>query len=105
MLSTLVDPTLSAINAMAVANFAAYATDFVPLQQHLRAILNAAGIVTTKYAAYEAFNGEMYHLSLVSDGTSAVAMATVLVTKYTTFGCVAATLKTIALDVYNIVVP
>ena len=105
MLSSLIDPTLSAVQTMAVQNFAAYATDFYPKQQQLRAILDSSGIATTKYFLYEAFNGEMYHLSKVSSGTSAVAMASAFVVKYTTFGGVANTLKSIALTLYSIVVP
>jgi hypothetical protein len=105
MLSSLLDPTLSAIQAMAVANFAAYANDFVPKQQQLRAILDDAGISTTKYALYEAFHGEIYHISKVASGDSAVVMASAMVVKYTTFGGVAATLKKIAFDIYTITVP
>jgi len=104
-LSSLIDPTLSAIQAMAVANFAAYANDFVPKQQQLRAILDALGISTTKYALYEAFHGEIYHIAKVASGASAVTMASAMVVKYTTFGGAVATLKKIALDIYSITVP
>jgi hypothetical protein len=105
MLSTLVDPTLSAVNTMAVANFGAYATDFYPKQQQLRGILDAAGIATSQYFGYEAFNGEIYHVSKVSSGASAVVMATALVAKYVSMFLVAATLKKICLDLYTITVP
>jgi len=105
MLSTLVDPTLSAVNTMAVENFGAYATDFYPKQQQLRAILDATGISTPAYFAYEAFHGEMYHLSKVASGTSAVVMASALVAKYVSMFLVAATLKEIALTIYSITVP
>jgi hypothetical protein len=105
MLSTLIDPTLSAVNTMAVANFGAYATAFYPKQQQLRVILNEAGIATPQYFAYEAFNGEMFHLSRVASGASAVLMATALVAKYVSMFYTAAVLKEIALAIYSITVP
>lgn len=105
MLSTLVDPTLAAINTMAVANFAAYSTDFYPKQMQLRALLDGYGIPGIQYAQYEAFHGELYHISKVYSGASAVLAATTLVTKYTSLFLVAANLKSIALTIYSIVVP
>jgi len=105
MLSSLVDPTLSAVNTMAVANFGAYATDFYAKQQQLRTLLDGWGIATPLYFQYEAFNGEMYHLSKVASGPSAVLMATALVAKYVSAFLVAANLKAIALDIYSITVP
>ncbi len=105
MLSSLVDPTLSAVQTMAAANFAAYSTDFYALQVQLRALLDGFGISTAAYFGYEAFNGEMYHLSKASSGASAVLVATALVAKYTSYFLSAANLKTIALQLYNIVVP
>lgn len=105
MLSTLVDPALTAVNTMAVANFAAYATDFYPKQMQLRALLDSYGISGLLYAQYEAFHGELYHISKVYSGASAVAAASALVVKYTAYFLVAANLKEIALDIYSIVVP
>lgn len=105
MLSSLVDPTISAKQTLAVANFGAYATDFYPKQQQLRALLNGWGIATPQYFAYEAFNGEMYHLSKVASGPSAVVMATALVAKYVSAFLVAVNLKAICLDIYSITVP
>jgi hypothetical protein len=105
MLSSLVDPTLSAVNTMACDNFATYATDFYAAQQQLRVLLDGWGIATPQYFAYEAFNGEMYHLSKVASGPSAVLMATALVAKYVSMFLVAANLKAICLDIYSITVP
>jgi hypothetical protein len=105
MLSSLVDPTLSAVQTMAVANYGAYATDFYAKQQQLRALLDGWGIATPQYFGYEAFNGEMYHLSKVASGPSAVLMATALVAKYVSMFLVAANLKAICLDIYSITVP
>jgi hypothetical protein len=105
MLSSLVDPTIAAKQALAVAGFGAYATDFYPKQQQLRVLLDGWGISTPAYFGYEAFNGEMYHLSKVASGPSAVLMATALVAKYVSMFLVAANLKAICLDIYSITVP
>lgn len=105
MLSSLIDPTLSAMQTAAVANYSAYATDFYPYQQDLRAILNTLSIPTTTFFLYEAYNNELYHVSKVASGAPAVVMGTALVAKYTTMGGAAATLKSIAVTLYNIIVP
>lgn len=105
MQSSQIDPVLAAVSDSAKANFAAYANEFVPLQEQLRNLLDAAGIPTTGYFKYEAFNGEMYHLWLTSAGDSAVATASALVAKYIAFGAVEQTLIDIAANLYNIVVP
>lgn len=104
MLNSLVDPTLTAVNAMAVANFAAYATWIYPKQQTLRGILDAAGIATSQYFGYEAFFGEIAHVAKVSSGASAVLMATALVAKYVAAFLVSNTLKKICLDCFTITV-
>ena len=105
MLSSLVDPVLSARQATAVANFGTYVSDFYTKQQALRALMNGWGISTSAYFGYEAFNGEMYHLSKTASGPSAVLVATALVAKYVSMFLVAANLKEIALTIYSITVP
>jgi hypothetical protein len=106
MLSSLVDPSIAAKQSLAVANFGAYATDWYPKQQTLRGILDAAGIATSQYFGYEAFAGEMYHVSKVAGhGASAVIMGSALVAKYVAMFLVAATLKKIALDCFTITIP
>jgi len=105
MQSSLVDPTLSAIQAMAVANFSAYSTNFYTKQVQLRALMDGWGISTSAYFGYEAFNGEMYHLAKTASGASAVLVATALVAKYVSMFLVAANLKEIAEDLYSIIVP
>lgn len=82
MLSSLVDPTLSAVNAMQQANFAAYENEFYPLQVQLRALLNAFNLTPWAILSYEAFHGEMYALSKSYDGTLLAARATILVDKW-----------------------
>jgi hypothetical protein len=105
MLSSLIDPTLSAVATMATANYGAYATDFYAIQTQLRALLDGYGIAPAAYFGYEAFNGEMYKLSKTASGASAVVAATALVAKYTSYFLNAAHLKDIAVSLYSIVVP
>jgi hypothetical protein len=106
MLSSLIDPTIAARQATAVARFGAYASAFYPKQQALRTLLNGWGITTPVYFQYEAFNSEIYHVFRVAGASpSAVVMATALVAKYTSFFLAAAKLKEIALTVWGITVP
>jgi hypothetical protein len=101
MLSTLLDPTGAAVNAKAVANYNAYITEFYPLQVQVRGILDALAIPVHWYAGFEAFAGEMYHLSKVCSGTALVFNATKLVGKWAGAAYLSAgneaTLKAIAL--------
>jgi len=105
MVSSLIDPVLTAVNAAAVANFTSYAMDFVAKQNQLRAILAGLSITTMQFARYEAFHGEIYHLSKTATGPAAVTTATALVAKYVAMGAVEAHLIQIAADIYGIIVP
>lgn len=107
MLSSLIDPVLSAVNQLAADNFTAYVLAFYPNQLTLRGILAALAIPTTDYGAYEAFHGEVYHVSKVASGTGAITMCTILVAKYQVFlgPGAASTLKKICNDIYGIIVP
>lgn len=106
MLSTLVDPTLAAKNALAVASYQAYTAIFVPKQIQLRAILNGLSIPTVQFFPYEAFHGELYHISRTCSGLAAIATATILVAKWGAYPNMAlVALKQIAFDLYGIVVP
>jgi hypothetical protein len=107
MQSSLIDPTLSQINTLAKANFAAYENDFYPKQLQLRALLDGYGIPTVDYVTYEAYNGELYHLSKVASGDSAIAMGSIIELKYQTWLGIgaAANLKEIAVSIYGIVIP
>jgi hypothetical protein len=82
MLSSLVDPTIAAAQALASANFKAYVQSFYPNQLALREILNAAGLQPIVYAAYEAFHGELFHLAQAFNGASLVAAFETLVAKW-----------------------
>jgi hypothetical protein len=109
MVSSLLDPVRTAVTAEAQANFAAYATTFVPLQMKLRVELNTAGINPARFGPYEAYNGELYHLTKVCSGASLIAAAGALVGRYAHASRLgvgsAALLKSIALAIYSIVIP
>jgi hypothetical protein len=106
MLSTLLDPTLAAVNAKAAENFSSYVIDFYPNQVALRALLGAAGILPVKYGAYEAYHGELYHLSKSTLGDAFAAAVTILVAKWADtqhLGASAGTLlNQIAADLYHV---
>jgi hypothetical protein len=82
MLSSLVDPTLSAVQALQQANFTVYVNDFYPLQLQLRALLNALDLAPWVVLSYEAFNGEMYAASKSYAGTLLASRATLLCDKW-----------------------
>jgi hypothetical protein len=105
MQSSLIDPVLSAMNAQAKANFAAYANEFVPRQQQLRDLLDATGLTANKYLVYEAFNHEVYSAWRRLSGKSLVEEAKVLVAKYKGMGAVEANLKAILQNVWGITIP
>jgi hypothetical protein len=106
MLSSLLDPTLAAVSAKAQVNYTAYIMDFYPNQLALRGYLSGAGILPVKYGAYEAYHGELYHLSKVCTGDAFVAAVGILVAKWADtqhLGAAAATLlNQIAEDIYHV---
>ena len=109
MVSSLIDPARAATTAAAQTNYAGYATEFVPKQQQLRQILDALGVDTAQYVFYEAYNGELYHVWKTSSGASAVIAATAIEGRWAHAARLgagaAATLKAIANDIYNIIIP
>jgi len=106
MLSSLIDPVLSAVNAAAIENFSAYVIDFVPNQVALRVILNDEGVDLIDVAAYEAFHGELYGLSKRFAGPALQAAYCILVAKWADtahLGAAAqAILERIGLDIYTL---
>jgi FMN-dependent NADH-azoreductase len=109
MVSSQLDPVRAALVTQQQAHYAAYATEFYPKQQSLRAILDAAGIDPAQYVFYEAFNGEMYHIWKTASGASAITAAGAVVGRWahaSRLGVGAsARLKQIANTLYSIVVP
>lgn len=106
MLSSLVDPVLSAVAALASANYAAYVNVFVPKQEALRVILNDEGVQIIDYGPYEAFHGELYHLSIKFAGPALQAAYCILVAKWADtahLGAAAQTiLERIGADIYTL---
>jgi hypothetical protein len=109
MLSTLLDPTGAAVVAKSITNFNSYVDDFVPKQAQLRVILDSAGLSTFLYAGFEAYFGELYHLSKVTSGPGLVTNAVALIGKWSSAAKLGtgnlSVLKSIALDIFNIVYP
>ena len=109
MVSSTLDPARAATVAQAQANYGAYATEFVPKQQALRVILDAAGIDTAQYVFYEAYNGELFHAWKTASGASLIIAATAIQGRWghaSRLGAGAiARLKAIALNVFNIIIP
>jgi hypothetical protein len=92
MVSSLIDPVLTAVNAAAVANYTAFAIAFVPFQSQLQAQLDGDGILGPIRFMYEAFFGELYGLKLRMAGPALNAMGQVMHDKYEALGCATATL-------------
>lgn len=101
--SALLDPARAASALLARRNYAAHANGFVPKQLALRELLNGHPIPTVDYFVYEAFNGEMYHLSSVTAGSAAVTTATALIAKYVAGGADEDLLVEIAVQIWNII--
>jgi hypothetical protein len=109
MVSSLLDPARAATTTLAQANYSAYATDFVPKQIALRALLDAAGLNPAVFGAYEAYSGQLYHLYRTTSGASLIAAAGVVKGHWMSASRLGAgseaLLKSIAQTVYNIVLP
>lgn len=82
MQSSLIDPTLSAVNAQQQSNFAIYELDFYPKQVAARAVLGSYSIPTPMYLGFEAFVGEIYALTKKFSGIGLTAAAQVITTKW-----------------------
>jgi len=106
MVSSLVDPVLTAVQTLQQTNFAAYATDFVPKQQALRVILSDEGISVIDMAGYEAFHGEVYSASKKYTGPALQSEFCILVAKWADtshLGAAAQTiLERIGADIYSL---
>lgn len=105
MQSTEIDPVLTAMQAQQAENHTAHVIYFYPRQVALRELLDAEGLTPTEFFKYEAYNGELYSLVLRASGPAAIAEKEILVAKYTSLGCDAALLQSIALTVWEIPAP
>ena len=106
MISSLVDPTLTAVQSIQQANFAAYADDFVPKQEALRVILSDEEVSVIDFASYEAFNGEVYSASKKYTGPALQAEFCILVAKWADAahlgGSAQTILERIGADIYSL---
>jgi len=103
MQSSLIDPTLSAVNAQQKANFAIYEADFYPLQVAARAVLGSYSIPTPMYLGFEAYLGEIYHLSKRMSGIGLTAAAQVITTKWADVAHLGAGNKAVLIDIADTV--
>jgi hypothetical protein len=106
MLSSLIDPTLSARYASQVANFNAHVDEFHPNRVAMRAILSEEGVPIIQIAAYEAFHGSLFHLTKVVSGPALQTAFENLVTQWSgtaRLGAGATAILTrIGVDVYHL---
>ena len=106
MMSSLVDPTLTAVQSIQQANFSAYADDFVPKQEALRVILSDEGVSVIDFVSYEAFHGELYGASKKYTGPALQAEFCILVAKWADAANLGATAQTIleriGADIYSL---
>lgn len=105
MVSSLVDPVLTAVSAQQQANYAAYVLEFYPYQQALRGWLNAKGISVFKYVIWEALNGECYRASRSTSGTAEIAEFVALQVKYADMGLALADIKDMVDTVWSVTIP
>jgi len=104
MLSSEVDPVLAAVVEAQKVNFAAYASEYYNKQLLVHQYLDGEGVEGPEYFNYNAWAGEIYHVSKHQSGAGAVATATSLRIKYLGMGCTAPRLTAIA-ALFGIVIP
>lgn len=105
MQSSTIDPSLTAVNAMQMANHAAHVAVFYPKQMIARDLYNGWGISGPVAFQYEAFNMECYGISRRFAGAAAILQCGVLIVSYTARGLNGVSLRTLALDVWGWIVP
>jgi hypothetical protein len=109
MVSSQLDPVRAALVANQQANYAGYATEFVPYQQKLRVELATLGIDPAQFVFYEAWNGQVYHAWKTTSGASLIKAVAAINGRWahaSRLGTAkAATLVALALAVWNIVEP
>ena len=105
MQSSQIDPTLTAVNALQMANYASYVAEWYPMQSTLRDWLNAQGFSGTVAFQYEALAGECYAVYRRFSGPAAVAEGTALKAKYLALGLVALDISAMQLAVFGWIIP
>ena len=105
MQSSQIDPTLTAVNALQMANYAAYIAEWYPLQVTLRGWLDAQGFSGSIAFMYEALAGECYAAYRRFSGPAAVAEGVLLKAKYLALGLVALDISAMQLAVFGWIIP
>lgn len=105
MQSTLLDPTVTAMVSLAVANYSAYISEFYPFQVQLRAILVDEAVKSYLFGIYEAMTGQFYHAFKVGAGVGNVADFTAIQVAWTARGTDATISKRIADDLFSVTIP
>lgn len=104
MVSSQIDPVLTAVETQQQANFAGYIAEFYPFQVALRAFFDATPGAGVNAFGYEAFNNEVYSAYRRFSGAAFNTMVTTLADKYESLGLTRAHLVSIALNVWSIVI-
>lgn len=99
MLSSLIDPTLAATNALQRANFATHTNSFYTKQMALRVIINAQSIPPWAVFGIEAFNGELYKYSKQYAGAMLDLRALMLCNKWGDTAHLGAALRPLLVDI------
>lgn len=80
--TTLINPTLTAVNTNAQANFAAYMADFYPKQVLCVGVLDTNGIPNYQRGWYQAYLSQLYHAWKIDSGAGAAAEFTSITAKW-----------------------
>ena len=99
VLSSLIDPTLSAMFTQQKANYASHASAFYIKQQALRVIINAQAIPPWAVLGIEAFNGEMYKYSKQYAGAMLDSRALMLCNKWGDVAHLGVALRPLLIDI------
>jgi len=99
LLSSLIDPTLSAMFTQQKANFASHASAFYIKQQALRVIINAQAIPPWAVFGIEAFHGELYKYSKQYAGAMLDLRALMLCNKWGDVAHLGVALRPLLVDI------
>ena len=99
LLSSLIDPTLSAMFTQQKANFASHASAFYIKQQALRVIINAQAIPPWAVFGIEAFHGELYKYSKQYAGAMLDLRALMLCNKWGDVAHLGVALRPLLIDI------
>ena len=105
MVSSLIDPVLANVQALAQANYTVHALDITQKQIDTVSVLDLDGIGAAFRFLYIAYSNKLYHLKKFYSGTALVTEATIAHDYFVALGLVSATAKKIALVVYTIIIP